>query len=279
MSKNNAYRRILTACALSMAMMTLTACQTLSTSTDYQKDESVKGGNRDEIAQVRTSLAAQYIKEGKLDAAKRQLEAAFSANSHYAPAYDMMGILLQQEGSAVNLQRADEYFRRAIGADGNFMPARNNYGVYLATLGRHQAAITQLEIAGAALGYEGRTRALENLGMSYNKVGDVAQAKQAFIRAIDTGTGSAIARIELINILLDEGNTLLAKQLYDELGVMSAGRKLPAEILLQGVRIAHLQHNQTQVQKLSQEILSLHPLSEEARRLRVWLKDRTQPLR
>lgn len=274
---NNTYQKVLMACIWAFSLAGLTACQSMpdSQNATYNTQES----NRDEVAQVRTSLAAQYIKEGKLDAAKRQLETAFSANAQYAPAYDMMGVLLQTEGSAVNLRRADEYFRRAIALDGSFMPARNNYGVYLAQMGNHQQAIAQFEIAGAALGYEGRTRALENLGMSYNKVGDTNRAKQAFIRAIDTGTGSAIARIELIHILLDEGNTLLAKQLYDELLVMSAGRKLPAEILLQGVRIAHLQHNRTQAQRLSQEILSLHPLSKEAGILRTWLKDNTQPLR
>src|SRR5690606_5621723 len=55
--------------------------------------------DQQEIARVRTSLAAQYIRKNELDTAQRQLEKAFAADSRYAPAYDMMGILLQQEGS------------------------------------------------------------------------------------------------------------------------------------------------------------------------------------
>ncbi|GAF60511.1 type IV pilus biogenesis protein PilF [Psychrobacter sp. JCM 18903] len=53
--------------------------------------------DQQEIARVRTSLAAQYIRKNELDTAQRQLEKAFAADSRYAPAYDMMGVLLQQE--------------------------------------------------------------------------------------------------------------------------------------------------------------------------------------
>lgn len=235
--------------------------------------------NRGEIAKVRTSLAAQYIAERKLDAAKRQLETALQADSRYAPAYDMMGVLLNTEGSPANLAQADEYFRRAIALDANFMPARNNYGVYLSQIGKYQEAIAQFEIAGAALGYEGRTRALENLGMTYNKIGQTAKAKEAFIRAIEANTGSAVARVELINLFLDEGNVLFAKRLYDELNSMAGNRQLPAEVLLQGVRIAILQGSQNQQQLLSQQLLSWYPLSDEARRLKAWLSNPSQPLK
>lgn len=233
---------------------------------------------RGRVAEVRTQLAAQYISERKLDEAKRQLETALQSNNRYAPAYEMMGVLLQTEGSPSNLAKADEYFRRALSLDGNSMKARNNYGVYLAQIGKHREAIAQFEIAGAALGYEGRAKALENLGMSYVKIGQPAKAKQAFIRAMDADSNTPIARIELINIFLAEGNSLLAKQLYDELLVMAGTRQLPAEIMLQGIKIAVLQGNQAQQQQLSQKLLSVHPLSDEAKRLKAWLANPKKPL-
>lgn len=233
---------------------------------------------RGRVAEVRTQLAAQYISERKLDEAKRQLETALQSNNRYAPAYEMMGVLLQTEGSPSNLAKADEYFRRSLSLDGNSMKARNNYGVYLAQIGKHREAIAQFEVAGAALGYEGRATALENLGMSYVKIGQSAKAKEAFIRAMDADRNSAIARIELINILLAEGNSLLAKQLYDELTVMAGSRQLPAEIMLQGIKISILQGNQILQQQLSQRLLSVHPLSDEAKRLKTWLANPQKPL-
>lgn len=262
----------------------LSACQSTPSATtpiNYQgtaPDE--RSSNRNEIARVRTALAAQYIGERKLDAAKRQLETALQADSRYAPAYDMMGVLLKTEGSPTNLARADEYFRRAIGLDGKFMPARNNYGVYLSQIGNHQAAISQFEIAGSALGYEGRSRALENLGMTYKKIAQTAKAKEAFIRAIEADDGSIIARVELIHLFLDEGNMLFAKRLYDELSTMAGTQQqLPAEVLLQGIRIAILQGSQNQQQLLSQQLLSLYPLSDEAKRLKAWLSNPSKPLK
>lgn len=234
---------------------------------------------RGRVAEVRTQLAAQYIGERKLDEAKRQLETALQSNNRYAPAYEMMGVLLQTEGSPSNLAKADEYFRRALSLDSSSMKTRNNYGVYLAQIGKHREAIAQFEVAGAALGYEGRAKALENLGMSYMKIGQSAKAKDAFIRAIDADNNSAIARIELINVFLLEGNSLLAKKLYDELNVMAAGRQLPAEIMMQGIKIAILQDNKALQQQLSQKLFSVHPLSDEAKRLKAWLANPRQPLR
>lgn len=235
--------------------------------------------DKSEVAKARTQLAAQYIREKQLDAAKRQLETALEADPRYAPAYDMMGVLLQTEGSPTNLAKADEFFRRALSLDGQSMQTRNNYGVYLSQTGRDHEAIAQFKIAGAALGYEGRTRALENLGLSYLKIGNTAEAKEAFIRAVEANTGSAIARVELINIFLAEGNSLIAKQLYDELVVMAGTRILPAEVMLQGVKIAIMQGNRTQQQQLAQRLLSTHPLSDEARRLKAWLSNPSQPLK
>lgn len=235
--------------------------------------------DKSEVAKARTQLAAQYIREKQLDAAKRQLETALEADPRYAPAYDMMGVLLQTEGSPTNLAKADEFFRRALSLDGQSMQTRNNYGVYLSQTGRDHEAIAQFKIAGAALGYEGRTRALENLGLSYLKIGNTAEAKEAFIRAVEANTGSAIARVELINIFLAEGNSLVAKQLYDELVVMAGTRILPAEVMLQGVKIAIMQGNRTQQQQLAQRLLSTHPLSDEARRLKAWLSNPSQPLK
>lgn len=263
--------------------MAVSGCKSTSTPaitpTNYQgtapENRVIERGR---VAEVRTQLAAQYIGERKLDEAKRQLETALQSNNRYAPAYEMMGVLLQTEGSPSNLAKADEYFRRALSLDSSSMKTRNNYGVYLAQIGKHREAIAQFEIAGSALGYEGRAKALENLGMSYMKIGQSAKAKQAFIRAMDADNNTAIARIELINIFLAEGNSLLAKQLYDELTVMAGTRQLPAEIMLQGIKIAVLQGNQTLQQQLSQKLLSVHPLSDEAKRLKAWLANPRKPL-
>ncbi|MGM8888642.1 hypothetical protein ACS8FD_22125, partial [Psychrobacter sp. 1U2] len=108
--------------ASAIATLLLAGCQSTPTdgltgSTRYQtstQPSDIRNLDKQEIARVRTSLAAQYIRKNELDTAQRQLEKAFAADSRYAPAYDMMGVLLQQEGSRLNLEKADQYFKKAI---------------------------------------------------------------------------------------------------------------------------------------------------------------------
>lgn len=267
-------------CVMALAAV-LSACQTTTTvpSTYQGTAPSERSQNRQEAARLRTDLAAQYIREGNLDAAKRQLEYAFEADARYAPAYDMMGNLLRTEGSEANLKKADEYFRRAISIDGQFMRARNNYGVYLSQMGKHHDAIAEFEIAGSTLGYEGRAEALENLGLTYLQVNNRAKAKDAFLRALDVNDGSAVAHVELVDIFLAENNTLIASEVYDDILSKWGRDNLPPRVLFQGIRLAVLQNNSIQQQRLSQQLLANHPLSDEARRLKLWLTNPREPLR
>lgn len=272
--------RLLAGLAVMTTMGLLSACQSTPTpmSATYHGGASrTYDGN--EAAKARTNLAAQYIRERKLDHARQQLEQAFEANNRYAPAYDMMGVLLQAEGSPANMAKADDYFRRAIALDKSFMPARNNYGQYLAKMGRDHEAIAQFEVAGTTLGYEGRSIALENLGVVYLKVKNYPKAKDAFIRSIDADRNNLTARVELIDMLLSEKNTLLAKNVYDDLLNLAGNQDLPARVLMQGIKLAISQNNQAAQQRLSQQLLATHPLSDEAKRLKAWLANPDRPLR
>ncbi|OLF40923.1 type IV pilus biogenesis/stability protein PilW [Psychrobacter sp. Rd 27.2] len=272
---------------LGMAMvgLFLTGCQ--STPTDdllgdipYQtstRPSNDRNLDQQEIARVRTSLAAQYIRKNELDTAQRQLEKAFAADSRYAPAYDMMGVLLQQEGSRINLQKADQYFKKAIALDKDFEQAHNNYGVYLSQMKRYKEAAEQFEIAGAALGYEGRIGALENLGRTYLQMGDRTAAAKAFLRALDGNRNSIIAHIELVDLLLEQQRVAQAQKLYDETLILVQGQGISPRLLLQGIKLAAAQNNITTRQQLAQQLLSAYPLSDEAKQLKTWLNNPEAP--
>ncbi|WP_227430729.1 type IV pilus biogenesis/stability protein PilW [Psychrobacter sp. I-STPA6b] len=264
----------------SVAIMVLSGCQ--STSVDgvtptsrYATTTEPTGYTSDpnKVAQVRTAMAAQFIRQNELDSAQRQLEKAFSANSRYAPAYDMMGILLQQEGSEINLAKADGFFKRAIELDPQFMQARNNYGVYLSQMGRYNDAIEHFEVAGAALGYEGRIGALENLGRTALKVGNTQLATTAFLRALDGNRNSLIAHIELVDLLIAQNRIPQAQQFYDETVLLTGGEASSPRLLLQGIKLAAARNDLSQRQQLSQQLLSAYPLSDEAKLLKTWIRN------
>ena len=272
---------------LGMAMvgLFLTGCQSTPTDdllgdTSYQtstRPSNDRNLDQQEIARVRTSLAAQYIRKNELDTAQRQLEKAFAADSRYAPAYDMMGVLLQQEGSRINLQKADQYFKKAIALDKDFEQAHNNYGVYLSQMKRYKEAAEQFEIAGAALGYEGRIGALENLGRTYLQMGDRTAAAKAFLRALDGNRNSIIAHIELVDLLLEQQRVAQAQKLYDETLILVQGQGISPRLLLQGIKLAAAQNNITTRQQLAQQLLSAYPLSDEAKQLKTWLNNPEAP--
>ena len=266
--------------ATMVAGLLLTGCQSTPANTPYQTSTRTNDNrnlDKQEIARVRTSLAAQYIRKNDLDTAQRQLEKAFAANSRYAPAYDMMGVLLQQEGSSINLQKADEYFKKAIMLDKDFEQANNNYGVYLSQMKRYREAAEQFEIAGAALGYEGRIGALENLGRTYLQLGDRSAAAKAFLRALEGNRNSIIAHIELVDLLLEQQRIPQAQRLYDETLVLVQGQGISPRLLLQGIKLAAVQNNITTRQQLAQQLLSAYPLSDEAKQLKTWLNNPEAP--
>lgn len=263
------------------AFTLLMGCQTTNTvqraSGAYQGVAPAERGlaNKAELARVRTALAAQYIQERKLDDAHRQLESAFKADNRYAPAYDVMGNLLRLEGGTTNLQKADTYFRRAIMLDPKFMRARNNYGVHLSETGRHKEAIEQFTIAGNTLGYDDRASALENLGLTYLKLGQTKLAEDAFRRALEINPNTIVARLELIDITIDQKRTLQSKAYYDGLKALwqASGEPMPARLAYQGVRLSVLQNNPQERQTLSTLLLSQYPLSNEAKKLKTWLNN------
>ena len=267
-----------------MALL-LTGCQTVPetdllggtrTQTSAQPNNK-RAVDKLEVARVRTSLAAQYIRENELDSAQQQLEKAFAADNRYAPAYDMMGVLLQQEGSRINLEKADEYFKKAIALDKDFEQARNNYGVYLSQMKRYSEAAVQFEIAGAALGYDGRIGALENLGRTYLQLNDRSAAASAFLRALEGNRNSVIAHIELVDLLIEQQRITQAKGLYEETLLLVQGQGISPRLLLQGIKLAAAQKDVATRQQLAQQLLSAYPLSEEAKQLKVWLKNPQAP--
>lgn len=259
-----------------LTLVGLTAC----TQTTQVTSQTVTSSNPNrtkqdpqEIARVRTAIAAEFIRAHKLDDAQRQLEQALTADPKSAAANDMMGILLQQEGSSINLKKAEGYFKKSIALDPEFSQARNNYGVYLAQMQRYNEAIAQFQIAGAALGYEGRADALENLGRTALKVNNRKLATESFIKALDANRQSIIARAELVDILLADGRPIDARQLYNDLVVLIGEDNLDPRTLLQGIRLARLNNNPAQQQSLTQRLFDRYPLSNEARQLKTWLSN------
>lgn len=240
-----------------MSAILLTACQTPDALGKKDPEKAVK---------VRTQLAAEYIKSGDLDAAKRTLDQALDVDSRDSTANMMMGVLLQQEGSKISLDKADSYFKRAISADPKNAQARNNYGTYLYQIERYNDALEQLKVAGATLGYEQRYKALENAGRIYLKLGDSANAEKSFKQALQANRDSYISMLELSEIFYVRQQTAEATQLYEQF-VRNVGQKNQgARALWIGIRIARANSDTMGTQVLVNQLRALFPESPEYQR-------------
>ena len=240
-----------------MSAIFITACQSPTTMVKKDQEKAVK---------VRTQLAAEYIKSGDLDSAKRTLDQALEMNSRDSAANMMMGILLQQEGSKVSMDKADAYFKRAISADPKNAQARNNYGTYLYQIERYNDAIEQLNVAGTTLGYDQRYKALENVGRIYLKLGDMSNAEKSFKQALQVNRDSYISMLELSEIFYLKQQTAAATQLYEQF-VRGVGQKNQgARALWIGIRNARANSDTMGMQALVNQLRALFPESPEYQR-------------
>ena len=242
---------------MGLSAIFVTACQTPTTLGKKDPEKAI---------QVRTQLAAEYIKSGDLDSAKRALDQALQIDSRDSAANMMMGILLQQEGSKVSMDKADAYFKRAISADSKNARARNNYGTYLYQVGRYNEAIEQLNVAGTTLGYDQRYQALENVGRIYLKLGDMTNAEKSFKQALQVNRDSVISMLELAEIFYLKQQAAAATQLYEQF-VRTVGQKNQgARALWIGIRLARANSDKMEMQVLVNQLRALFPESPEYQR-------------
>lgn len=242
------------------ALIVMSGCVTTTPATRLGEKDPAKA------VQLRTQLAAEYIRTGELDKAKQELDQALNTDSRSVEANLMMGVLLQQEGSPTNMAKAEDYFKRAISIDGSHAQARNNYGTYLYLRERYPEAIAQFKVAGATLGYTQRYAALENLGRTYLKVGDNANAEQAFTQALQANRDSLISRLELSELLYFQQRFTLAGQMYEDYIRYTGQASQGARALWIGLRLARARHDDLGMQVLANQLRAQFPDSQEYKR-------------
>lgn len=245
--------------ALCLSVWVLQGCQTTGSDTIVKK-------NPEKSVKVRSQMAAEYIRSGDLDSAKRVLDQALKVDSRDSTTNMMMGVLLQQEGSKINLDKADAYFSRAISIDPKNAQARNNYGTYLYQVKRYNDAIEQFNIAGTTLGYDQRSKALENLGRIYLLQGDRLNAEKSFKQALQANRDSTVSMIELAEIFYLQKNFLVARQLYEQFIRIEGQQNQGARALWIGLRIARANDDKPGMYVLVNKLRTQFPNSQEFQR-------------
>ena len=185
----------------------------------------------DSRAQVHTDLAANYYLRGQYAVSLQELAQALKADSGYAPAYNMLGLV---HGELREDQRAEENFRHAIERLPQFSEAHNNFGLFLCQRKRMKEALDQFEVALSNSLYASPEKALTNAGACSLEQGDLATAERYYLRATKRAPGHASAQLGLAEVHYRQGRWLAARALLRQLTEQA---EVSPQALWLGVRI------------------------------------------
>ena len=184
-----------------------------------------------EVALTNLNLGIAYLREGNYNKSLEKIKKSLSADSNYAPTYNVLGLLYQQLGDN---NKAEENFRKAISINSLDSSTLNNYGNFLCKLGRlDEAEKTLLKAAKNPL-YDTPEIALTNAGLCLYQNGQVENSKKYFREALQLNPSIPQALIKMSEINFDTKNYLSARaylQRYQEIALHNA------KTLLLGIKI------------------------------------------
>ncbi len=212
-----------------LILLGLAGCAAQPASNSSPEAQSSSSG--DFRAQIHTDLAANYFLRAQHAVALQELAQALKADSGYAPAYNMLGLVyaeLREE------PRAEENFRHAIERSPQFSEAHNNFGQFLCQRKRMKEAQPHFETALANPLYASPEKALSNAGACSLEQGDLATAEMYYTRAIQRAPNHASARLGLAEVRFRQERWLGARALLRQLTEQA---EVSAQALWLGVRI------------------------------------------
>lgn len=214
-------------------------------------------------AQIHTELGAGYFGIGKLGVALQELNTAIEADSKYAPAYNMLGLLYME---LREFDKAEEYFKRSLNLDPDNSEAHNNYGWFLCQRNREDEALKHFMSALKNPLYVTPEKAYLNAGECSLKKKDDKGAEEFFLRTLklQPTMGQALWRMAEINFR--NGNYNEAQRYLDSF--MNGGRGATRESLWLGARIAHRLGNRAGEDKYGTQLRAHFPDSLEAQAYR-----------
>jgi type IV pilus assembly protein PilF len=161
-------------------------------------------------AKLRTELASLYYSNGKLGVALEELRNATNADSSYAPAYGMYGLVYMQMKEN---KRAEESFERALRLAPNDADINHNYAWFLCQTDREPESIKYFLAALRNPLYATPWRSYSAAGVCSLKVKQVKDAEAFFERALKFEPDEPDALLGLGQIRYRQGSIGEARKL------------------------------------------------------------------
>ncbi|MDE2584276.1 MAG: type IV pilus biogenesis/stability protein PilW [Betaproteobacteria bacterium] len=209
-------------------------------------------------ARVHTELGSLYFQEGNLAVALEELRLAIRADSSYAPAYNVLGLVHMdlRENDA-----AEQNFRQALSLAGNDPEINNNYGWFLCQTGRERQSIAYFTAAVKNPLYQTPERAYLNAGRCSEKSNDLAGAESFYQKALRFSRNNTQAMLAMAGLQYKQGNLDEAYRQVREIHRLSDPN---AESLWLAVRLARKLGDRAEEASYMAQLRRRFPASREA---------------
>lgn len=221
--------------------------------------------NPKNTAELKTQIAAEYLKAGNVDAAKVALDEALEKDPNNSIALMSMGLTYQLVGNKLNTEMADRYFKRAASLDPKNPQIRNNYGQYLYSVKRYEDASKEFYVAAHTIGYPHREVALGNLGKCYLQLGNYKAAIEVLLDSLRINNSQAETLLNLAEAQYRNGDIDSSNVVYNDF-LLYQKATLSARALWIGILIDRSNKNYISMNKGIQNLAELYPNSLEFKR-------------
>ncbi|MDX8385715.1 MAG: type IV pilus biogenesis/stability protein PilW [Gallionella sp.] len=189
------------------------------------------GGRSRESAKVHTELAGVYFQRAQMGVALDEVAKALSADSDYAPAYGVRGLIHM---SLREDKEAEDNFRKGLRLDKLDSDLHNNYGWFLCQRGREKESVTHFLAALKNPLYRTPGLSYLNAGICSQKIGEVKDAEEFYQKALVVQPEMPRALQGLAELNFASGSYNAARKYF--LKMSARTENLTAEQLWLGVR-------------------------------------------
>lgn len=168
-------------------------------------------------AKVHTELGALYAQDSRYAVALDEARIALSADSSYAPAYNLQGLVHMALGDR---GAAEDAFRHAMSIAPNDPEINNNYGWFLCQTGREAESIAHFRMAYRNTLYNTPTKPQTNAGICLLGMKDYKGAEEHLNTALRLDPSNSLAHYWLAELYYQTNRLLEARQQLADLSSM-----------------------------------------------------------
>jgi type IV pilus assembly protein PilF len=195
--------------ALAASLLLLAGCASKPETPDTGTIVGEVGDPRNR-ARVHTELAAAYYERGNMAVALEELRHATDADSSYAGAHSMFGVVYAE---LKETNKADDSFQRALRLSPNDPDINHAYGWFLCQTSREKDSIGYFLHAIRNPLYAAPARSYTAAGVCSMRMKNTKDAEEFFTRALKLDADDPAALLELGQIRYRQGNMEQARRL------------------------------------------------------------------